>query len=369
TVTLSQKLYQIKLDILHELQRIEYQENEWYLGYYQELKRQLHNEVVKIKTVGQYRIQVREEMQYVDKYYDFDTWVALSAVMVEEIKRHIVPLLDSGLNGEPLVISFDLRMFYIEQALLSDGNIKKANAHVKNVREIAKYLLEEKASVPQVREKANVLRKAIHAGFWEAPEVSEIEQMREELRDLMTVLKDDKQKPIDIDIPDNISDADYEVPDTLIDIRTYREKVIDYLLEHSDNEVIRKIHNLEPITDEDLKDLEYILWHELGTKTDYLNTTNIENMAAFVRSLIGLSQEAVNEKFGEYLSGNLFNSQQQEFVRTIINYVRNNGDISVEDLVNAEPFNNFDLQEMFGMNLKSVVSIVNMLHDSISVAA
>lgn len=89
----------------------------------------------------------------------------------------------------------------------------------------------------------------------------------------------------------------------------------------------------------------------------------------FVRSFIGLSQEAVNEKFGAYLSGNLFNSQQQEFVRTIINYVRNNGDIQVEDLVNAEPFNNFDLQEVFSVNLKSMVDIVNVLHNSVTVAA
>ena len=49
--------------------------------------------------------------------------------------------------------------------------------------------------------------------------------------------------------------------------------------------------------------------------------------------------------------------------------MRNNGDIRVEDLVNEEPFNNIDLQEMFGVNLKSVVDIVNILHSSISAAA
>lgn len=368
-LSVSQKLYQIKLDILHELQRIEYQEDAWYYGYYQELKRELHNEIVKIKINGKHRIQVRQEMQYVDKYYDFDTWVSLSAVMVEEIKRHIVPLLDGGLQGEPLALSFDLRMYYIEQALLSDGNIKTVGKHVKNVREIAKYILEEKASVPKVQPKANDLRKIMNAGFWEAPEVSELEALRISLRELMDLLKGNGRKPYDIDIPDSIGDSDYEVADTLIDIRTYREKVIDYLLEHSDIDVIRKIHNLEPINEADLKSLEFILWHELGTQDEYAHTTDIDNLAAFIRSLIGLSQEAVNEKFGEYLSGNLFNSQQQEFVRTIINYVRSNGDISVEDLVNEEPFNNFDLQEMFGMNLKSVVDIVNILHNSIYVAA
>ena len=78
-----------------------------------------------------------------------------------------------------------------------------------------------------------------------------------------------------------------------------------------------------------------------------------------------MSQEAVNEKFGEYLSGNTFNSQQQEFIQTIINYVRENGDIELEDMVNTEPFSDYDLNEMFGVNLKTVVGIVKVLHDSV----
>lgn len=71
----------------------------------------------------------------------------------------------------------------------------------------------------------------------------------------------------------------------------------------------------------------------MGTKEDYENTTDIDNIAVFVRSLIVLSQEVVNEKFGEYLNGNLLNSQQQEFLKSIINYVRENGDIKREDLI------------------------------------
>ena len=88
-----------------------------------------------------------------------------------------------------------------------------------------------------------------------------------------------------------------------------------------------------------------------------------------MRSLIGLSQEAVNEKFGEYLNGNLLSSQQQEFVHTIINYVRENGDIELADMVNTEPFNNYDLSEMFGVNLKAIVQIVGVLHNSVVASA
>ena len=363
-LTLSQRLFNVRIDMLYELQRLEYQQNARLLAYYMAIKNELHGKVVTIKSHDS-RIQVREAMQYVDKYYNLDIWVSLSPVMVKEAKRHIAPLLDSGLSGDHLAVAFDIRIYYVENDLLKTGTINNVTTHVKTLRLIAQYLINEKASVPQVRNKADDLKRLMSEELWADPTVEELEKLRISLRDLMQYLKGSGRKQFDIDIPDDIDDAEYQPEDTTIDIRTYREKVIDYLMEHSDNPVIKKIYNLEPITNEDLQELENVLWHELGSQEDYSQTTSIENLAAFVRSLIGLSQEAVNEKFGEYLDGNTFNSQQQEFIMTIINYVRENGDVELSDMVNTEPFNNYDLNEMFGENLKTVVNIVNVLHGSV----
>ena len=364
TLTLSQKQFGVRMDMLYELQKIEYQERPWYRAYYEKIKQKLHGDVVKIKSHSS-RIQVRESMQYVDKYYDFETWSAVSPVIVAEAKKHIAPLLDSGLDGDYTSILFDLRMYNIQKAVLKSGAIKGAAGDVKKVRLISQYLLNEKASVPQVYAKAEELKKIIDEKTWVEPDVEEIEALRVAVRNLMPLLKDKGNKHFDIDIQDEITESEFEADDTVIDIRTYREKVIDYLAEHSDSDVIRKIYNLEPINNTDLEELEKILWNELGTQTEYEQTTNIGNVAAFVRSLIGLSQEAVNEKFGEYLSGNTLNYQQQEFISTIINYVRENGDIEVDDIVNTEPFNNYDVNEIFGDNVKIIVKVVTILHDSV----
>ena len=363
-LTLSQRLFNVRLDMLFELQRLEYQQDTRLFEYYKAIKKELHGKVVTIKSHDS-RIQVREAMQYVDKYYNLDTWISLSPVMVNEAKRHLAPLLDSGLNGDFLSVAFDIRMYYVENDILKTGTVNNVGIHIKTIRLIAQYLLNEKASVPQVRNKADDLKRLFSEELWVNPTIDELEKLRISLRDLMQYLKDSGRRKIDIDIHDGIGDAEYLPEDTSIDIRTYREKVIDYLMEHSDNPVIKKIYNLEPITSDDLNELEKVLWHELGSQEDYLQTTSIHNLAAFVRSLIGLSQEAVNEKFGEYLSGNIFNSQQQEFIMTIINYVRENGDIELSDMVNTEPFNNYDLNEMFGVDLSVVVTIVNVLHDSV----
>ena len=364
TLTLSQRLFNIRVDMLFELQKLEHQQDARMLAYYMMIKNELHSKVVTIKSHDR-RIQVREAMQYVDKYYNLDTWVSMSPVMVKEAKRHLAPLIDSGLGGDHLSVAFDIRVYYVENDLLRTGTINNVGIHVKTLRLIAQYLINEKASVPQVRNKAEDLQILMGEELWQNPTVEELERLRISLRDLMQYLKGRERKKFEIDIPDDIEDAEYQPEDTTIDIRTYREKVIDYLVENSDSPVIRKIHNLEPINNEDLQELENVLWHELGTQEDYSKTTSIENLAAFVRSLIGLSQEAVNEKFGDYLNGNTFNSQQQEFIMTIINYVRENGDIELEDMVNSEPFNNYDLNDMFGVDLAKVVGIVNLLHNSV----
>lgn len=367
TLTLTQRLFQVRLDMLYVLQRLEFQEDTWFHAYYEKIKTELHNMVVTIKSHDN-RIQVREAMQYVDKYYDLSNWIALSPVSIKEMKNHLSPLIDSGLSGEHLSVAFDVRMYSIEKIKMETGTINGAAEHIKNLRKVAKFLIEEKASVPQVLKKAQDLKKMAGEDFWNFASVSELERMRESVRDLMKFLVGSERKKYDIDIADNIDEAEYQPEDTAIDIRTYREKVIDYLVEHSDSEVIKKIHNLEPINNDDLAELEKILWHDLGSKEDYDETTDIGNLAAFVRSLIGLSQEAVNEKFGDYLSGNILNSQQQEFVKTIINYVRENGDVELSDMVNTEPFNEYDLNEIFGMNLPAIVAVVNMLHNSVCVA-
>ncbi len=366
--SLSQRLFEVRLDILHELQRIEYQEQEFARSYYNKTKDLLHAAVYKIKGHSA-RMQVRAEMQYVDKYSDYATWESVSPLMVKEIKVHITPLLDSGLEGFDLSIAFDIRMLDIELSILVQGNTGMATRDVKTVRQVAQYLLTEKASIPQVFAKAEQLKTLVSEQFWDAPSLEKLEQLRVDVRDLMQFLDKSPKKQIDVNIDDTVEPSGYDGGDTIIDIRTYREKVLDYLIEHSDNEVIHKIQRLEPITNEDLKALEKILWEELGTKEEYEQTTDIDNLAVFVRSLIGLSQEAVNEKFGEYLNGNILNAQQQEFIRAIINYVRENGDISREDLIEKSPFDNYDILTLFGDNITSVLTIVGILHDSVNVAA
>lgn len=366
-LSLTQRLFTLQADMLYGLQDIQYQEDEWFKGYYDELKEALHRQMGVIKSHSN-RIQVRAEMQYVDKFYDWENWTALTPVALQELRKHIVPLLDSGIQGHPLSLAFDCRMLHVALALVCSGDVKEAAKDVKKIREVAHYLLTEKASIPQVQAKAADLKMIVDNDFWQSPSVPELERLRRSLRELMQFLQGEGRAQYDIDITDTISDGP-GVDGTAIDIRTYRQKVIDYLMENINSQVISKIYNLEPINEDDLLELEHILWHKLGSRDDYNKTTDICNLAAFVRSLVGLNQEVVNEKFSEYLNDNTFNSMQQEYIRSIINYVRVNGDIDTNIVVNQEPFNNFMLTDLFGARYQTVIQIVNKLHEPITISA
>ncbi|MBE6374320.1 MAG: DEAD/DEAH box helicase [Lentisphaerae bacterium] len=364
SLSLTQRLFNIRLAILVELQKIEHQKIEFNRCYHEKLMEQLHGEIVKIRA-NSCRLQVRQEMAYVDKYYDRDIWSNLSEFNKKEIEVHLTYLLDADSGEKENVKLFDARMLEIEISLLLTGKTAKARKSVEVVRKIANYLL-DKASVPQIMAKADQLKMLVSEQFWLEPTVEKLESLREDVRELMQFVTGDGNKKITLHIDDEVEDGK-DIKDELVDIRTYRQKVMDYLAENSDNPAIQKIHKLEKINAEDLKDLEDILWHQLGTRDEYVAEAENKTLAVFIRSLIGLDQDAVNQKFGEFLNGNVLNSQQQEFVKAIIEYVRVNGNISKEDLF-RDPFADYNVADLFGDKLSVVIEIINTVQGAVVAA-
>ena len=107
--------------------------------------------------------------------------------------------------------------------------------------------------------------------------------------------------------------------------------------------------------------LEDILWRELGTKEQYIEEKYKGSLPGFVRSLIDIDEQAVQEKFGEFLSGGNLNQDQQEFVREIIDYLRENGEVTAKDLTNYEPFVNYDLASLFEDNMSELHAIIGTI--------
>ncbi|MBR3342498.1 MAG: DEAD/DEAH box helicase family protein [Clostridiales bacterium] len=363
--SLSQRLFDLRLEIMCELQSYEHQKDQMHKAYYDRLKAKLYTAVAEIKSNSS-KIAVRQKMAYVDKYIDYELWSAISPVDKKEIELYISGLIANEIEEDINSLRFDAKMLDIELAVLAGANMKTAARSIRIVRRISQILLQYSGSQSAVQANADALVSLSGEEFWVEPSVDKLEEYREAVRNLMKYLPS-AGKPVIIDLEDEIIASDYE-PEFLIDIRTYKEKVIDYLIEHEDNETVKKIKNIEPITAEDLKELERILWNELGSEDDYRKTTNIDNLAAFIRSIVGVDQRAINEKFGAFLNDNVMNSQQQEFVKAVIDYVRENGDIETSVLIESAPFDNYDILSLFGPNIQFLTEMIEKIHNCIVAA-
>lgn len=356
--SMTQKVFQMKLDLLFELQKQEHQTNSFHKKYYEKIRTELYQTV---RDFNRERILVRNSLPIVDKYSVESKWNYLSKFDIQEVKNNLTLLVDSDKDIESAK-AFDLKVFYIMLSLISEDVVAKRA--IEQVVRISQALL-ERLSIPQVAEKKELLLEVITQTYWNNVNVEKLEHLRNELRYLIQYITDEVGI-YSTDFKDELIDQGTK-DINIIDFKTYEEKVIDYLLSNEVNETIIKIKMLDKITAEDLKELERILWQELGTKDDYFIVTKEENLAVFIRSIVGIEQEAINQKFAEYLNTNILSSKQQEFVKSIINYVQQNGDITRQDLVEKSPFSDFDVVGLFNDKIDILLNVINNLHDSIVV--
>lgn len=365
-VSMTQKLFSIRLNMMCMMQTSEHQMNPDHEPYYVELRDMLMKQIKGLREKGsKERVSVRAVMSTLDKYCNDLKWQYIYDIEEKEINMYLVPLLVSDIKEDAMILGFDYLMLKIEKILIEKGNVSEAVKLIMKVRLIAKKLL-NMASVHEIKKKIKELNELYQGDILINPTIQSLEYYRKSVRHLAPYLREPGKPPAYIDIEDETMQGE-AVDNPVFDIRTYKEKVLDYLLENSENPTIQKIKNLEPLKEDDFKYLEDILWVKLGNKEDYYSISKIDNLAVFIRSIVGIDQEAINKSFSEFLDENDLTSEQQEFIYSIINYVRENGDIEPKDLIDESPFDGFDLMDLFGNEVPIVRKVVDTFHECIQV--
>ena len=363
SISLTERLFGLRVDLAIALQHQKFQSDEVAKGIHDETKDILLKQV---KSLNDFHISVREHWEIVDKYRKADSWVYLSNTDGIELKETIAPLLVKG-TANMGATKFDILLLTIELSMV-DENVSGEKAKIM-VEEIG-LRLQEKASIPVVSEKMELIKEVSVHSFWETATLSKLECVRKELRDLVQFITGTATQTFTIDIKDVVEVL--ESPAGLKLNVSYKQKVMDFLTDNKDLPVLRKIKNLEQLEPADIRKLEEICWKELGTKEDYEKFVAKSKMicgdsvGAFIRAQIGVDRHLAMEEFSKFLSGNSLNSLQEEYVKTIIAYVCQNGDITLYNLVNTEPFCEYDLTETFGQDLIAVRDFVNKVHQVIA---
>jgi len=322
-------IFNLEFQITYKLQDMEYQ-TERLIAYRNALIQHMSEKVQKLNREN---FAVRQHLKYVDLYSNQSNYQTLSYEDTLLVREELAPLILPD-GDEASAVRFDALMYGIELAYLIGKKYGKARSDLlKKVSAISTV-----ANIPEIMVQAELINQILHTDYLERAGINEFEHIRESLRDLMKYLPKKKVR-YDTNFEDDILSIEWKESELENDdLKNYKAKAEYYVRQHQDDLVIAKLKKNKPMTQDDIKTLEKILWSDLGTKDEYEAEYGDKPLGEFVREIVGLDMNAAKEAFSEYLNEANLDSRQIYFVNQIVEYIVHNGLLKDFSVLQEPPF-------------------------------
>lgn len=322
-------IFHLKAQIAYKLQDLAYQTDEL-IAFRKSLVRDM---AAKVRELNRGHFAVRQHLKYVELYSSEENYKALSYEDTLLIESELAPLIIPD-EDDAKAVRFDALMYGIELAYLAGKKYGKArNDLYKKVGGVAGV-----ANIPEIMAQSELIDKLLHTNYLENAGMNEFEHIRKSLRDLMKYIPVNKLR-YDTNFDDEILSMDWKESELENDdLKNYKAKAEFYIRQHIDDEVIAKLKNNIPMTTDDIKKLEKILWNDLGTKEDYETEYGKKPLGEFVREIVGLDMNAAKAAFSKYLNDVNLDSRQIYFVNQIVEYIVHNGLMKDLSVLQEPPF-------------------------------
>lgn len=338
-------LFNLEFQLAYKLQDIEYQESNL-ISYREYLVNQMTD---KVQRLHRDNFAVRQHLKYVDEYANEVNYKDLTYEDCLQVREEIAPLILPD-SDDANALRFDALVWGLELAKMAgkpEGKLK--SDLLKKVAAVSKV-----ANIPEVTAQKDLINRILTTDYLNCVGIEDLEQIRKSLRELIQYIPH-KYIVYNTNFDDEIleqttNEADYQ-DDSL---KNYRAKVESYIKQHQkDNQVIAKLKSNEPLSSQDLKNLEKVLWTELGTKQDYQKEYGDKPIGEFIRSIVGLDMNAAKEAFSKYLNDATLNTKQIYFLNKVIEYIVQNGMMKDLRVLTESPFTDMgSITVLFGDNLE-----------------
>ena len=270
---------------------------------------------------------VRPHRRLVEKYAKQEAWQSLAGDAMGELS-HQVAGLPTELDPENEEAKrFDLLSLNLQLELLrAEPGFERMRERVKEIA----ALLEEKETIPLVREQMPLIQALQTDEWWQDVTVPMLEVMRRRLRGLVQFIDRRQRKIVYTDFEDERGDeAHIELPDFAVgpDEAKFRAKARAFLSQHLDHAAVKKLRTNQPLTPADLHDLETLLVQGgVGGEDEIRHAAaDAQGLGLLVRHLIGMDRAAAKEALGNFAGGKTLSANQIEFVNLIIDHLTEHG--------------------------------------------
>ncbi len=190
----------------------------------------------------------------------------------------------------------------------------------------------------------NLIQEIQTEAYWEGITVPILESMRKRIRGLVKLIEKSTSTIVYSMLDDEIGEAtevDIPVVSSGVNIAQYRKRVESFIKSNEDHITIAKLKRGLALTPTDLNELERFVFdaQEVESKEKFEECFGTEkSLPLFIRSLVGLDRQAVQQAFSKYLQGSIYNERQIRFIEMVIEHLTIRGTLEASQLYEP-PFN------------------------------
>lgn len=360
-LSLQGALFRLKGEIVYKLQDMAYQTEEL-VPFRQALVKEL---LGKAQELNRDNFAVKQHLRAVERFSKEETYQGLVYDDIREMEEELCPLILPDAD-DPKALRFDALLYGIELAYMVGKTSTKARRDLVRQAEAVASV----GNIPEIQEQKELLDRILHTDYLERAGLNEFEHIRKSLRDLMKyVLPSGHSYSTNFD--DQILETEWhESQLETDDLKNYRAKAEFYVREHQDSPAIAKLKSNLPLTQQDVVELESILWSQVGTQTDYETEYGEKPLGEFVREVVGLDMRAAKEAFSVYLNDVNLDDRQIYFVNQIVEYIVQNGLMKDLSVLQKPPFTDMgSISQVFDAgNWKKIREIIQKINANARVA-
>lgn len=344
------KLFELKLDLCLFMQNKKEHEE-----IYDTYKDDVHNT---IKNLPENDISVRQNIRLIKEYSKDNALNNLTSSKVTSLSEKLapcVPMMQDNIKS----LKFDELIYNIMIANLRQQNSMR---YINQLTIIVGKLLENK--VPVINKHKDLLEEILNGKVTQQTSIEELENIRQILRTLVIYIDGNTKEIYFTNFEDKILVTEAAENEPVINTRyleNYKKKMEQELKKRCKSGVINKLYTNQKLSKADIRDLERILWQDLGTEAQYREAAGQMPVTEFILSITGLDNNIVLERFSKYINENNYNHNQIEFIKQLIENIRRNGFIKDKRILSKAPYiNHGGIFKLFNDNeINEIIEIID----------
>ena len=328
-IALQGAVFHLKAQIAFKLQDLQYQTEEL-IAFRKTLVQDMAHKVAELNREN---FAVRQHLRYVEKFADEANYSSLTYEDTLNMRDELAPLIIPD-DDDAKAVRFDALMYGIELCYLAGKKFGRRRSDLFNkVSGVASV-----ANIPEIMAQSELINKILHTDYVDNAGINEFEYIRTHLRHLMKYIPQNYVR-YDTNFDDEILSVEWKESELDDDsLKNYRQKVEYYIRQHQGEGAIAKLRSNTPLNQDDITELEELLWNQLGSKDEYEAQCGAKPLGEFVREIVGMDMNAAKEAFAEYLNDVNLNSRQIYFVNQIVEYIVHNGVLKDLSVLQEAPF-------------------------------